>query len=92
MERIKILIQHRNQFTRKGVITKKLKQISAELIEIEAEFLDKLFDRENKKTFQELYSIYSVAYYLAAHTWNKKTIDLIEVNLQYFVQQYYNKS
>ena len=89
MERIKILLQHKNKFTRKGILTKQLKKISAELIEIESEFLDELFEQEEKQNYQELYSNYSLKYYLKAHEWNKKTVDLIQVNLQYFVQQYF---
>lgn len=89
MERIKILLQHKNKFTRKGIIIKQLKKISAELIEIESEFIDELFEQEENQNYQKLYANYSVKYYLKAHEWNKKTVDLIQVNLQYFVQQYF---
>jgi hypothetical protein len=91
MQRIKINLQHKSQFNKKGILTKNLIKINSELLEIENEFLEAWLDTENQKTYQELFAVYSVRYYLKAHEWQKRTGFIIDVNVDYFAQQYNSK-
>ena len=91
MQRIKINLQHKSQFNKKGILTKNLIKINSELLEIENEFLEAWIDTENQKTYQELFAVYSVRYYLKAHEWQKRTGPIIDINVDYFAQQYNSK-
>lgn len=90
MERIKVDPNLGKRFSSKrAIITKQVKEASYELIDIEADFLDELFDEDNPKTYQELYSDYSLRYYLKAKELNENTISCVEVKKEYFSNHYF---
>lgn len=90
MERITIETLQKERFaSRRALVIKQVKEASYQLIDIEAEFLDELFDEENPKTYQDLFSEFSLKYYMKAQELDKKTIQYIKVNSSYFSAHYF---
>ena len=89
MERVRINHIHKDKFTRAAVINAHLRKSSYALIDIEAEFLDELFDEKTLESYRELYNKYCDKYKEAAEYWDKKTCNIIEINVNYFSQHYF---
>lgn len=89
MERIKINHIHRDKFTRAAVINTQLKKASYALIDIEADFLEELFDENNSKSYADLYNEYCFKYEEVAKLWSNKTCEIIDIKVDYFENHYF---
>ena len=88
MDRVKLhLLTAKRSLGRQRII-EQFKDCSIILIEIEGDFLDELFNEDNLKTYQELYSKYSLEYYLKAKELQESTYKLVEINLDYFTKYF----
>jgi len=88
MDRVKLhLLTAKRSLGRQRII-QQFKDSSIILIEIEGDFLDELFNEGNLKTYQELYSKYSLEYYLKAKELQESTYNLVEINLDYFTKYF----
>ena len=88
MERIKLHLIHSKRSEGRQRIIKQFKESSEALIDIEADFLDDLFNEFDSRTYQELYSKYSVDYYLKAKELQESTSNVVEINLDYFIKYF----
>lgn len=88
MERIKLHVIHAKKSTGRQRIIKQFRESSEALIDIEAEFLDDLFNEDDLRTYQQLYSKYSLDYYMKAKELQESTANVVEVNLEYFTKYF----
>ena len=88
MERIKLHLIHSKISEGRQRILKQFKESSEALINIEGDFLEFLFNEFDLRTYQELYSKYSVDYYLKAKELQESTSNVVEINLHYFIQYF----
>lgn len=88
MERIKLHLIHSKISEGRQRILKQFKESSEALINIEGDFLEFLFNEFDSRTYQELYSKYSVDYYLKAKELQESTSNVVEINLHYFIKYF----
>ena len=88
MERIKLHLIHSKISEGRQRILKQFKESSEALINIEGDFLEFLFNEFDLRTYQELYSKYSVDYYLKAKELQQSTSNVVEINLHYFIKYF----
>tara|TARA_R110000850_G_scaffold98821_1_gene205015 strand:- start:42 stop:329 length:288 start_codon:yes stop_codon:yes gene_type:complete len=88
MERIKLHLIHSKISEGRQRILKQFKESSEALINIEGDFLEFLFNEFDLRTYKELYSKYSVDYYLKAKELQESTSNVVEINLHYFIKYF----
>jgi hypothetical protein len=89
MERVSIDHVHKDVLNRRNIIIKNVRESSNELIDIEVDFLECLFDESNPKSYRELFQTYESKYSQKALEWENKTVNIVRVNTEYFKQHYF---